>query len=294
MNRTTETSVTVIGLGLMGRALAGAFLKAGHPTTVWNRTSAKAGPLVAEGARLAPTVGDALSASSLTIICLTDYPAVRELLSESESELAGTTLINLTSGDSAQARDTARWAGQRGARYLDGAIMAVPSAIGTAEAVILHSGPQDDFEAHKPVLDALGTATYLGADPGLASLYDVAGLAMMWSVLNAWLQGTALVRTAGVDAATYAPFARQIAAVVADWLPGYAEQVDRGSFPAEVSALETDVRAMAHLIEESEAAGVNTELPKLFKAMADRAIAAGHGGEQYPVLIEEFSKPGGD
>ncbi|MET8991447.1 NAD(P)-binding domain-containing protein [Nonomuraea wenchangensis] len=296
MNRTTETSVTVIGLGLMGRALAGAFLKAGHPTTVWNRTSAKAGPLVAEGARLAPTVGDALRASPLTIICLTDYAAVRELLgeSESESELAGTTLINLTSGDSAQARDTARWAGQRGAHYLDGAIMAVPPAIGTAEAVILHSGPQSDFEAHKPVLDALGTVTYLGADPGLASLYDVAGLAMMWSVLNAWLQGTALVRTAGVDAATYAPFARQIAAVVADWLPGYAEQVDRRSFPAEVSALETDVRAMAHLIEESEAAGVNAELPKLFKAMADRAIAAGHGGEQYPVLIEEFSKPGGD
>ncbi|MEU6729812.1 NAD(P)-binding domain-containing protein [Nonomuraea wenchangensis] len=295
MNRTTETSVTVIGLGLMGRALAGTFLKAGHPTTVWNRTSSKAAPLVAGGARPAPTVGDALSASPLTIICLTDYAAVRELLdARSESELAGTTLINLTSGDSAQARDTARWAGQRGARYLDGAIMAVPPAIGTAEAVILHSGPRADFEAHKPVLDALGTVTYLGADPGLASLYDVAGLAMMWSVLNAWLQGTALVRTAGVDAATYAPFARQIAAVVAEWLPGYAEQIDRGSFPAEVSALETDARAMAHLIEESEAAGVNAELPKLFKAMADRAIAAGHGGEQYPVLIEEFGKPGGD
>ena len=25
--------------------------------------------------------------------------------------------------------------------------------------------------------------------------------------------------------------------------------------------------------------------------MADRAIAAGHGDEQYPVLIEEFEKP---
>jgi hypothetical protein len=116
----------------------------------------------------------------------------------------------------------------------------------------------------------------------------------MWSVLNAWLQGTALLRTAGVDAATYAPFARRIAAGVADWLPGYAEQIDRGSFPAEVSDLATDARAMAHLIEESEAVGVNAELPKLFKAMADRSIAAGHGGEQYPVLIEEFAKPGDD
>ncbi|MBF6217725.1 NAD(P)-dependent oxidoreductase [Nocardia abscessus] len=291
MNDRTTTSVTVIGLGLMGRALAGAFLRAGHPTTVWNRTTAKADQLVAEGARLAPTVGEALEAGTLTIICVTDYQAVHELLGASEIDLGGKTLINLTSGHSAQAREAARWAGQRGARYLDGAIMAVPPAIGTAEAVILHSGPRADFEAHEPTLDALGTVTYLGSDHGLASLYDVAGLTMMWSVLNAWLQGTALLRTAGVDAATYAPFARQMAAGVAEWLPGYAEQIDRGSFPAEVSALETDARAMTHLIEESEAVGVNAELPKLFKAMADRSIAAGHGGEQYPVLIEEFGKP---
>ncbi|MDE1672829.1 NAD(P)-dependent oxidoreductase [Nocardia gipuzkoensis] len=291
MNDRTTTSVTVIGLGLMGRALAGAFLRAGHPTTVWNRTTAKADQLVAEGARLAPTVGEALEAGTLTIVCVTDYQAVHELLGASEIDLGGKTLINLTSGHSAQAREAARWAGQRGARYLDGAIMAVPPAIGTAEAVILHSGPRADFEAHEPTLDALGTVTYLGSDHGLASLYDVAGLTMMWSVLNAWLQGTALLRTAGVDAATYAPFARQMAAGVAEWLPGYAEQIDRGSFPAEVSALETDARAMTHLIEESEAVGVNAELPKLFKAMADRSIAAGHGGEQYPVLIEEFGKP---
>ncbi|WP_280242352.1 NAD(P)-dependent oxidoreductase [Nocardia abscessus] len=294
MNDRTTTSVTVIGLGLMGRALAGAFLRAGHPTTVWNRTISKADHLVAEGARSAPTVGEALEVGTLTIICVTDYQAMYELLGASEIELGGKTLINLTSGHSAQAREAARWAGQQGAHYLDGAIMAVPPAIGTAEAVILHSGPPADFEAHKSTLDALGTVTYLGADHGLASLYDVAGLTMMWSVLNAWLQGTALLRTAGVDAATYAPFARQMAAGVAEWLPGYAEQIDRGSFPAEVSALETDARAMTHLIEESEAVGVNAELPKLFKAMADRSIAAGHGGEQYPVLIEEFAEPGTD
>ncbi|NUT96799.1 MAG: NAD(P)-dependent oxidoreductase [Saccharothrix sp.] len=285
----TDAPVTVIGLGLMGRALASAFLAAGHPTTVWNRTPAKAESLVTEGATLAPTVGDAVRASPLTVVCLTDYSAVHVALNG--VDLEGTTLLNLTSGSSVQARDTAVWAERRGARYLDGAIMAIPSVIGTADAVILHSGPEVDFLAHQATLAALGTATHLGEDHGLASLYDVAGLAMMWSVLNAWLQGTALLRTAGVDAATYAPFARQIAAGVADWLPGYAVQVDRGEYPAEVAALETDARAMAHLVEESEELGVNAELPKLIKAFADRAIAAGRGGEQYPVLIEEFLKP---
>ena len=289
MDNTTATPVTVLGLGLMGRALAGAFLDAGHPVTVWNRTSAKTEQFVARGAQRAATVGEAVAAGPLTIVCVTDYRAVRALFDDVAP--TGTTLLNLTSGDSAQARDTARWAAQHGVRYLDGAIMAIPSTIGTAEAVILVSGAAEDVTTHRSTLEALGTVSHLGADHGLASLYDVAGLAMMWSVLNAWLQGTAMLRTAGVDAATYAPFAQQIATGVATWLPGYAAQIDRGAYPAEVAALETDVRSMAHLIEECEALGVNAELPVLIKAMADRAIAAGHGGEQYPVLIEEFGKP---
>ncbi|GAA4233990.1 NAD(P)-binding domain-containing protein [Actinomadura meridiana] len=291
MTSNENAPVTVIGLGLMGQALSRAFLKAGHPTTVWNRTPTKAKPLVAEGAQVAPTINDALKAAPLTIVCLTDYEAVHELLGGSDIDLDGTTLVNLTSGTSAQARQAAQWIEQRGARYLDGAIMAAPPAIGTAEAVILHSGPQRDFEASKPTLDALGMITHLGADHGLASLYDVAGLAMMWSVLNAWLQGTALLQTAGVDATTFAPFAQQIATGVAEWLPGYAEQIADNAFPAEVSALETDARAMAHLIDETKAAGINTELPTLIKKMADRSISAGHGKEQYPVLIEEFTHP---
>ncbi|MFD1824179.1 NAD(P)-dependent oxidoreductase [Mumia zhuanghuii] len=291
MNADTEKSVTVIGLGLMGQALASTFLEAGHPVTVWNRTASKAEGLVARGARSAPTVGDALGANALTILCVTDDEAVRELLGQDDGGLDGTTLVNFTSGDSAQARKVARWAEQRGARYLDGALMAVPPAIGSADAVILLSGSPSDFEAHRSTLDVLGTTTHLGADPGLAALYDGAGLAMMWSILNAWLHGTAMLKTAGVDAATFAPFAQQIAVEVAQWLPGYAEQIDHSSFPAEVSALETDARAMAHLVGESEALGVNAELPRLIQAMAERAIAAGHGAEQYPVLIEEFGKP---
>ncbi|MFD0854661.1 NAD(P)-dependent oxidoreductase, partial [Actinomadura adrarensis] len=113
------TPVTVVGLGLMGQALAATFLKAGHPTTVWNRTPSKAEKLVADGARLAPTLNDALKPGSLTIVCVTDYEAVHELLGT--ARLDGTTLINLTSGSSSQARETAQWAERRGARYLDGA-----------------------------------------------------------------------------------------------------------------------------------------------------------------------------
>src|SRR5918997_559548 len=86
--------VTVAGLGAMGTALARAFLRAGHPTTVWNRTARRADDLVAAGAVRADSVAAAAAASAVVVICVMDNTVVRELLSD---KLAGRSVVNLTS-----------------------------------------------------------------------------------------------------------------------------------------------------------------------------------------------------
>jgi 3-hydroxyisobutyrate dehydrogenase-like beta-hydroxyacid dehydrogenase len=286
------SSVTVIGLGLMGQALAGAFLKDGHRTTVWNRTASKAESLVAQGAKLAGSVREAVGASPLVVVCVSNYDQVRELLDPLDDVLKGKVLVNLTSGTSQLARETAEWARKRDVTYFDGAIMSIPQGIGTEVAVIFYSGPHKAFEVHEATLKSLAEAsTYLGEDHGLSSLYDVALLGVMWAIGNAFIQGAALVGTAGVEAATFAPFAAQVAGTVGSWLPGYGKQIDDGTYPADDAALETHLITMDNLIHESEAVGVSAELPKYFKAVANRAIAEGHGSEGYAVLIEQFRKP---
>lgn len=293
----SQTPVTVIGLGLMGQALAGAFLRSRHPTTVWNRTAAKADQLVAQGARLAGSPGDAVAASPLIIVCVSDYDAVHELLDPlAKGEggvLDGRVLVNLTSGTSALARETARWADRQGSTYLDGAILAIPPAIGTPDAVILYSGPRPSFEAHAWTLKRLGTATYLGGDHGLSSLYDVAMLSLMWNILNGFLQGAALLGIAGVDAKAFAPMANQGIQTMTDWVSTYAKQVDDGAYPADDSTIGTHRAAMDHLVHESESLGVNAELPRFLRTMADRAVADGYGGNSYAAMIEQFRKPPG-
>lgn len=284
--------VTVIGLGLMGQALAGAFLKDGHPTTVWNRSAAKADRLVAAGATLAASVRDAVTAGPLVIICVTDYQAVRELLDPLADELAGRVLVNLTSGTSPEARDTAEWAAQHGASYLDGVILAIPQAIGTDDAVLLYSGPRPDFDAHRSTLRSLATGpTYLGADHGLSPLYDLAMLTVMWNVLNGFLHGAALLGTAKVEAATFAPLVNQGIASMTAWITAYADQIDAGDYPADDSTIDTHRAAMEHLIAESAALGADVELPELIKRLADRAVAAGRGGDSYAAMIEQFRRP---
>ncbi|RNL86551.1 NAD(P)-dependent oxidoreductase [Halostreptopolyspora alba] len=286
----TNSDVTIIGLGLMGRALAGALLTAGHRVTVWNRTTAKAEELLARGALPADSATSAVNASPVTISCVSDYQSLQQAFAPVADELDGRLLVNLTSGDSAQARDMARWTERRGAHYLDGAVMAVPPTIGTAEAVILLSGSKTAFDSQRPVLDALGTATYVGADHGLSALYDVAGLSMMWGVLNSWLQGVALLATADIDASTYTPFAVRMAQGTVGWLAGYADQVDSGTYPPDDATLATHAGGMAHLVAESERLGVNAELPRLFRSLVDRAITAGQAEKSYPALLEQFGQ----
>ncbi|WP_405796798.1 NAD(P)-dependent oxidoreductase [Streptomyces sp. NBC_01506] len=293
----TAAPVTVIGLGLMGHALAETFLREGHPTTVWNRTAAKAEPLVAKGAALAGSVADAVTASPLVVVCVLDYDAVHALLDPvgDGDALDGRVLVNLTSGTSEGAREMAEWAARHGATYLDGAILTDPGGIGTADAVVLHSGPRAVFEAHESTLRLLGGATtHLGEDHGLASLYDVSVLGLMWGILNGFLQGAAVLGAAGVDASAFAPLASTSIRTVADWVGGYAEQIDKGEFPAPDATLDTHLASMDHLVHASESAGVSTEFPKFVKALAARSVADGHGAEGYAAMIELFRKPSGD
>jgi 3-hydroxyisobutyrate dehydrogenase-like beta-hydroxyacid dehydrogenase len=284
--------VTVIGLGLMGQALAGAFLKDGHPTTVWNRSPEKAGHLVAQGAALAASVREAVAASPLVLVCVSDYDAVRELLDPLGSVLADRVVVNLTSGTSQQARDTAEWAARQGCAYLDGAILAIPPAIGTADAVVIYSGPQPAFDLHESTLRSLGAGTaYLGADHGLSSLYDVAMLSFMWNVLNGFLHGAALIGTAQVDAATFVPFVSQAIGTMTGWMSAYADQIDAGKYPAVDSTIDTHLGAMEHLVQESESLGIDAELPAFVKKLTERAVAEGRGGDSYAAMIEQFRKP---
>ncbi len=283
---TPHQAVTVIGLGQMGSALATALLERGHPTTVWNRSAHKAEPLVARGARLASTPEEALAAGSLVIACVLDYEALHTVLDPLADSLAGKVLVNLTSGSPEQAHEATAWARSHGADYLDGAIMTTPPGVGRPEMMFLYSGSDAVFEAHRPTLAALGDPLYLGADPGLASLYDSALLGLMWSTMTGWLHGTALVGAERTPATTFTPLAIRWLTAVAGFLTTYAPQVDAGHYPGDDATVDVQIAAIDHLIHAAAARGIDNALPDLLKATMERAKAAGHGQASYASVIE--------
>ena len=278
--------VSVIGLGKMGAALADTLVQKGFRVTVWNRSSAKADPLVARGAERAATVLDAVKASPLLLVCLTTYDAVRTVLETTGAALSRRALVNLTSGTPGQTRELAKWAAERGADYLCGGIMAIPPMIGKPGALVLYSGSQAAFEHNKAPLESLAAAQYLGPDPGRALLIDIALLTGMYGLFSGTVQALALARAEKVPAKELMPMLINWLNAMMRSLPMYADKVDDRNYSHTISSLAMQTEGFGNLIATNEALGVSTELVGPLYRLMQRGVAEGHGASDFASLVE--------
>lgn len=272
----------------MGAQLARTVLQAGHPTTVWNRTTARSAALATEGATVAPTPAGALDAD-LVVVCLFDQASVHEVLDPVARRLAGRRLLNLTTTSPNGARELARWAASHGAEYLDGGIMATPEMIATPQSAILYSGSAALFEDARPLLELWGSTEYFGDDAGMASLYDLALLSAMYVMFAGFFHGAAMVGAAGVPA-------KEFAARTAAWLPAlmpaiaeYAAVIDGGDYsvPGQQSLYFSDI---SDIVNASRDQGIGTEVVDVVQRLIHRQIDAGHGHDGFPRIIESIKK----
>ncbi|MFF5207966.1 NAD(P)-dependent oxidoreductase [Streptosporangium sp. NPDC000396] len=292
-SHTGQSAVTVLGLGPMGRALAGAFLDAGLPITVWNRTPGKDQELVERGAIPAESPEAAVAASPLTVICVVNYDAADAIVRRGAvtDALKGRAVVNLTADTPDRARDTAAWAAEHGIGYLDGAIMTPTTTIGTPAGVFLHSGPEQLYQEHRPVLDALGgTHTHLGEEIGRAAAHDIALLDVFWTAMTGYAHALAVAKAEGISARELAPFAKGIGAILPPIFEQAAEEVDSGRFSGEGNPITSAVSSMAHIVHASEAHGIDAGVMRAAEGLARRAIGRGHGTDGF-IRITEIMNP---
>lgn len=290
-----DSAVTVIGLGPMGQAMTRTLLAAGHPVTVWNRTAGRADGVVADGATLAATPGEAVAASDLVLLSLTDYQAMYDILDSATASLAGRTLVNLSSDTPDRTREAASWAAGHAAAFLTGGVMAPAPMVGTEEAYVYYSGPDKVMESHRATLALLGTPKHLGEDPGLAQLMYQAQLTVFLSTLSALMHATAMLGTAGMKAEEALPellsSADSIGTIfrAGEETPGAA--LDAGEHPGDLSTVTMMGATSDHIVETSTSLGLDPALPLAVQAHYRRAIENGHGSDNWTRIIDSIRKP---
>ena len=284
-----KPTITVIGTGRMGSALVLALRKQEYRVVIWNRTKAKGEPLAAQGAQLAATVLDAVTAADVILVNVNDYATSNELLQTDgvTSALRGKLLIQLTSGTPKQARTLGDWAHRAAIPYLVGAIMATPNLIGEPGCTILYAGAVEQYEQSKAVLLALGgNPVYLGDDVGHASTLDNALLALVWGAMFATLQGATICTAEQFPLAAYGESIRAILPAVEESTIDIVRRIEQQRFAGETSLGTVDLHSggVLRLLQLCQEHGIDPAVPNAFVHLFQLGIKAGHGPDDFAVL----------
>jgi 3-hydroxyisobutyrate dehydrogenase-like beta-hydroxyacid dehydrogenase len=144
----------------MGRPMAANLLKAGFPVTVWNRTAARTGPLVAQGAKAAATPREAASAADVLITIVSDPPALEKVLFGAQGALAGlrpgSVLIDSSTVSPALERRIATACAERGCEFLEAPVTGGTWGAEKGELIFMVGGPAATLSRVEPVLSAMG------------------------------------------------------------------------------------------------------------------------------------------
>jgi 3-hydroxyisobutyrate dehydrogenase-like beta-hydroxyacid dehydrogenase len=189
--------IAVLGTGAMGTPIARRLLAAGHPVAVWNRTTARAGPLAAAGAQVAATPADAVRGASVVITMLTDGAAVEAVLFGPDGVIqSGQSTMDVvemsTIGPDAVRRIAARL--PSGVGLVDAPVGGSTGAASDGTLTIFAGGADD------AVLEVLGTVRRCGALGEGAALKVVLNAALVAS-FAALADVLAVARALGVDRA---------------------------------------------------------------------------------------------
>lgn len=192
-----------IGLGLMGKAMARNLHAAGATVTVNNRSRPSMDELAAGGLATAATPREVAAASDITIVMVTDTPAVDTVLHGPDGVIAGLSQgkVVIDMGTT-KVRETRTWAEEvraAGAAYVDAPVSGgqVGAQDGTLSVFI---GAEDaDLPRVMPVFEVLGrNITHIGG-VGAGQVTKTANQAIVGMTLSAVAEGLTLAAQAGVD-----------------------------------------------------------------------------------------------
>lgn len=186
----------------MGTAIVRRLLAAGYPVTGWNRSAAKAEPLVELGMSLASTPREAAAGADVVFTILTDAKALEEVIAGPQGVLEGlrpgTDVFDMsTIGPVASCAIAARVA-ERGARMLDAPLSASMATLEQGQASVMVGGDREAFERARPVLLAIGPKlTYVGGNGQALYLKLAINLALVVQIVS-FCEAVALAEKAGV------------------------------------------------------------------------------------------------
>ncbi|WP_049578541.1 NAD(P)-dependent oxidoreductase [Streptomyces sp. SBT349] len=194
-------TVSVLGTGIMGAAMARNLCHAGLDVRVWNRTRAKAEPLAADGARVTDTPAEAVDGADVVLTMLYDGQATLSAVRAAVPSLrAGTVWIQSTTTGIEPLAPLVALAEERGVVFVDAPVLGTKQPAEEGQLVVLASGPERVRERAARVLDVIGGRTlWAGSEPGAGTRLKLVCNSWALAVTHGVAEALALARALDVD-----------------------------------------------------------------------------------------------
>jgi 3-hydroxyisobutyrate dehydrogenase len=285
-------AVGFIGLGIMGRSMAGHLLAAGHRLHVYNRSRDKAEELVAKGATWHDSPGE-VAAHADVVITMVGYPQdVEEVYFGTNGILAnaraGAILIDMTTSSPVLAARIAAKAAERGIRALDAPVSGGDLGAREAKLAIMVGGDSAAFEAALPVLQRMGTNIVLQGGPGAGQHTKMCNQIVIASTIMGVCEGLAYARNAGLDADTVL---KSIGGGAASGfqLTVLGPRIIKGDF-APGFFMEHFIKDMSIALAEAERMRLDLPGLALAKRLYEQLKAQGYGRSGTQALFKHYEK----
>jgi len=276
--------VGVIGLGLMGTAIAERLLEHHFPVRVWNRSLEKARPLLARGARWSD---NPLVECDRVILSLYTTDVVEQVLAQLDAGLrAGQILLDTTTGEPEQTAALGARLAARGVHYLDAPISGSSEQTRRGEATVMVGGDRQAFERCQDLWSVLGsTVFHVGACGNAAKMKLVSNLVLG---LNraALAEGLAFARTLGVPLSA-AFEVLQGSMAYSRIMDTKGRKMIAGDFSVQ-ARLSQHLKDLRLMLDAAQHAGRKLPLTEVHARLLERAEAAGFGDADNSAIFRAY------
>lgn len=194
-----------LGLGVMGFPMAGHLAKAGHPVTVYNRTSSKAQAWVAQhGGVCRGTPAEAAQGADIVFTCVGNDDDLRQVVTGPDGALAGMArgaiLADHTTASAEVARELDAEARGKGLRFLDAPVSGGEAGAVNGRLTVMVGGEAEAFGIAQPVMEHYGRAVTLMGPAGSGQLTKMVNQICLAGLLEGLSEGLNFAVRAGLEA----------------------------------------------------------------------------------------------
>ena len=286
------TTVGIVGVGLLGGAVASRLRAAGHAVVGYDVAPASMDQLAVLGGTAARSAADVARAAEVVCTVLPSLATVEEAILGASGIVAagrpGQAIVQMSTISPLLTERLARETAARGLVFLDCPISGTSGMVAKGEGVVFVGGERAQYERWKPLLESiLPRAVHVGR-PGQAMVLKLVANLLVALNSAAAAEALNLARASGLDPQIVVDVLATGAAT-SRMLEVRGPLMVRGEFPAQMK-LDLFMKDL-HLIQDAgQAAGAPLPLTDIAERLYAAAQSKGHGGDDLAVVITELER----